>query len=86
MVVITVEAYKNAGVDIITVENEEYFWVKMIDVQNGFGVKNISNLLIHEIKGIYETSKLTREQRKKNIKTKTDGLKMVFILNILEMI
>ena len=30
MVVITAEAYKNAGVDIITVENEEYFWIKMI--------------------------------------------------------
>ena len=72
MVVITVEAYKNAGVDIITVENEEYFWVKMIDVENGLGVNNISNLLIHEVKGIYETSKLTVEQRKKYIKTKTE--------------
>ena len=81
MVVITVEAHKNAGVDAIAVENEEYYWVKMIDVQNGLGVKNISHLLIHEIKSIYETSKLTIEQRKKFIKTKTEinkGLKDVF--------
>ena len=35
MVVITVEAYKNAQVHTITVKNEELFWVKMIDVQNG---------------------------------------------------
>ena len=50
----------------------------MIDVQIGLGVKRISNLLIHEIKGIYEISKLTKEQRKKYIKTKTEinkGLK-----------
>ena len=58
MVVITVEAYKNAGVDIITVENEEYFWVKIIDVQNRLGVKNISNLLIHKFKVFMKVANL----------------------------
>ena len=35
MVVITVEPYKNAGVDIMTVRNKELFWLKTSDVQNG---------------------------------------------------
>ena len=35
MVVITVEAYKNAKVNTITVKNTKLFWVKVIDVQNG---------------------------------------------------
>ena len=35
MVVITVEAYKNAEVDIMTVKNKELFWLKTSDVQNG---------------------------------------------------
>ena len=39
MVVITVENYLNAGVHIITVENEELFWVKMDDVKRGLGIK-----------------------------------------------
>ena len=35
MVVITVQAYKNAEVHTITVKNKQkYFWVKMCDVQN----------------------------------------------------
>ena len=39
MVVITVESYKNAEVHTIKVKNKELFWVKMIDVQNGLGIK-----------------------------------------------
>ena len=45
MVVITVEAYSNAQVHTITVKNKELFWVKMKDVQDGFVVKCISDLL-----------------------------------------
>ena len=44
MVFITVELYKNAGVDVIKV-NEIYFWAKMKDVQDGLGIKNISDRL-----------------------------------------
>ena len=33
MVFITAEAYKDAGVHIITVKNKDLFWVKMTDVQ-----------------------------------------------------
>ena len=44
MVSITSELYKNAGVDVI-LDNENYFWVKMKDIQDGIGLKNISDLL-----------------------------------------
>ena len=65
MVIITVEAYKNAKVNTITVKNKELFWIKMIDVQNGLGVKNISNLVREEIQHIYETEHPTNKQIKK---------------------
>ena len=41
MVAITVEAYKNAGVHTINIKNKELFWLKMKDVQDGLGIKNI---------------------------------------------
>ena len=52
MAVITVEAYKNAKVNTIIVKNKEIFWVKMIDVQDGLGLKNMSDLVRREICGI----------------------------------
>ena len=39
MVVITVQAYAEARVDTIKVENRELFWVKIIDVQKGLVLK-----------------------------------------------
>ena len=45
IVVITVENYSNAEVHTITIKNKELFWVKMIDVQNGYGIKNVHDLL-----------------------------------------
>ena len=48
MIVITVEAYQNAGVHTITVKNKDFFWVKMKDVQDRLGIKNISDLLKKE--------------------------------------
>ena len=64
MVVITAEAYKNAGVDIITIKNKELFWVKTSDVQNGLGLKSVPDLVRKEICGIFETKDLTKEQKK----------------------
>ena len=49
MVVITVENYSNAGGHTITVKNKELFWVKMIDVQKGLGVKNIPQFIRPEM-------------------------------------
>ena len=36
-----------------------------VDVGNGVGVKNISDLVLKKIYGIYETKNLTKEQIKK---------------------
>ena len=42
MVVVTVEAYKNAKVHTITVKNKKIFWVKMMDVQKRTRYKKYS--------------------------------------------
>ena len=57
--------YADSRVHTITVKNEELFWVKMIDVQNGLGLKNISDLLRKEMYGIFETKNITKEQKKR---------------------
>ena len=72
MVFITIELYKNAGVDIITVEKEDHFCIKMKHVQDGLGIKNICDSVRREIQGIFETKKLTKEQKKQYVKTKNE--------------
>ena len=67
MVVITVEAY--ARVHTITIKNKNLFWVKIKDVQDGLGVKNMSDLLRKEMCGIYELKDLTEEQKTKYIRS-----------------
>ena len=42
-------------VHTLKVGNSELFWAKMIDVQNGLGAKNISDLVRKEIQDIFET-------------------------------
>ena len=66
MVVITVEAYTNAKVNNIKVK---IFWVKMIDVQNGLKLKNIPDSVRKEMCDMFGTSDLTKEQKKKYIRT-----------------
>ena len=53
MVVINFEAYKNVGVDIITVKNKGLLCVKTSDVQNGLGLKNVPDLVRKEICGYF---------------------------------
>ena len=65
MVVITVQNYTNAKVHTIAVKNKELFWVKMIDVQKGLGIQNISDLVRKEICGISETKNPTKKQIRK---------------------
>ena len=67
MVVITVENYSNAGVHTITVKNKELFWVKMIDIQKGLGVKNIPQFIRQDM--TLERKDLTKEQENKYIKS-----------------
>ena len=65
MVVITVQAYTEARIHTITVENKKLFWVKMIDVQKGSGLNDMPDLVRREICGIFETKSPTEEQKKK---------------------
>ena len=72
IVFITADNYADAGVHTKTVKNKELFRVKMIEAQNGLGLKNISDLLRKEMYGIFETKNITKEQKKKYIKTKNE--------------
>ena len=62
MSLISAKAYENAKVHSIQVKND--LLVSMKDVGNGWGVKNISDLVLKEIYGIYEEKKLTIEEIK----------------------
>ena len=77
MVVVTLEAYKNAQVHTITVGNKELFWVKIKDVQNGLGVKCISDLLRKEMLGIFYTKNLTKEHKMKYIRSEYQLSKII---------
>ena len=64
MVFIAAEAYKNARVDVIKDnETDNYYWVKIRDVQNGLGIKNMRDRLERNMQGIFEIKKLTEEQK-----------------------
>ena len=65
MVDIKVKNYTEPNVFTIKIGNKNLFWVKMNDVQNGLGVKNISDLVRKEIPGIFETKNPTKDQVKK---------------------
>ena len=62
MYLISAEEYKNAGVHILKIRE---IWLSMKNVHNGLGVKNISDLILKEIYGIYETKNLTKRQIRK---------------------
>ena len=61
MYLISAEGYKNENVEFLTIKTTSEIWANMKDVGNGMGVKNISDLVLKEIYGIYETKK-TKEQ------------------------
>ena len=63
MVVVTFENYLNARVHTVTVKNKDYFWVKMEDVQNNLGLKNLPCMVRRKICGKFETDKHTEEQK-----------------------
>ena len=60
MDLISVEWYKNANVHTIQVKND--LWISIKDVWNGFGVKNISGLILKEIQGCYEKKKINKRR------------------------
>ena len=61
MYLISAEGYNNANVEFLTIKTTSEILISMKDVGNGMGVKNISDLVLKEIYGIYETKK-TKEQ------------------------
>ena len=77
VVVITVQAYKNAEVHTITVKNKNLFWVKMCDVQKGLGIKNNYDLARKEVCCIFETKIFTEEQKRKYIRTEREMSKIL---------
>ena len=64
MGVVTPEKCRNANIDVFTLKYGDVFWIKMIDVQQGLGVKNISDLVRKEIMGIFNNKKPTLDQIK----------------------
>ena len=64
----SIEKYANAKVSTIKIDNKKLFWVTMNDVQNGLGVKNMSDLVRKEIWVIFETTKILQKIKSKNTK------------------
>ena len=65
MVNIRFEKYTSARVCTIRVSNKKLLWQIMYDVQEGIGVKNMSDLVRKEIRGIFRTKNPTKDQIRK---------------------
>ena len=64
MYLISAQGYKNAGVDSLKIKETDEIWVSMKNFGAGLGVKNISDLVLKELYGIYETKELAKEETK----------------------
>ena len=53
MYLISVGGYKNAGVHRLWIKETDEIWVNMKHVGDGLNVKNISDLVLKEIHGVY---------------------------------
>ena len=62
MYLIPAEGYKNVDVHYLKVWKTGEIWPSMKDVGSGMRVKNISDLVLKEIHGIFETKNPTKEQ------------------------
>ena len=58
MCLISTEGYKNIGVQILITRNTGEIWGSMKDVHKSLDVKNMSDLVLKEIYGIYKTKTL----------------------------
>ena len=58
MYLISVKGYENVSVDMLIIKKV------MKNVLDGLGLKNMSDLILKEIYGIYEIKGLTKEQIK----------------------
>ena len=64
MNLISANGYKNAKVHFLKIRKTGELWISIKDVGDGLGVKNISDLVLKEIYGIYEKKELTKEETK----------------------
>ena len=78
---ITVEGYKNAIVEFLTIKTTSEIWVSMKGIRSSIGVKNISDLVLKEIYGICETKKPTKQQVNEYKMTKREIYKKFTNLN-----
>ena len=53
MNLISAEGYKNANVNFLKIGKTGRLWISIKNVGDGLGVKNISDLVLKEIHGIY---------------------------------
>ena len=53
MNLISAEGYTNAKVHFLKIEETDELWIKIKDFEDGLGVKNISDLVLKEIYGVY---------------------------------
>ena len=60
MYLIAAEGYKNVGVHFLKARKTDEIWASMKDSGSGLGVKNISDLVLKEIYGIYGKKNLTK--------------------------
>ena len=73
---ITVEAYQNAQVHTITAQNKEFFEVKMKDVQDKLGIKNITQHVKDELRSKFETNKLAKEKKQQYLRSEYQIMKV----------
>ena len=54
MSLISAKGHENADVSHLIIKKTDELWVGIKDAGDGFGVKNISDLVLKEIQGHYE--------------------------------
>ena len=64
MYLISAEGHKNADVHFLKIRKTDEIWPSIKDVGNSLGVKNVSDLVLKEIYGIYGKKKLRKEEIK----------------------
>ena len=78
MVNMRAEVRRECGIEFIVYRNEENkleLWLKMCDIQDNLDVKNMSDLTIKEIEGIYnkKRSDITKQEKEKYKAKADDG-------------
>ena len=63
MSLISAEGYKNAGVNLLKIEETDELWIIMKDFGVGLGVKSISDIVLKEIHHVCEKKKLKGETK-----------------------